>query len=117
MRETMQALVRGLNPGSTFSSAMQASENLASTTSTSPAMHVGPAASELRQTSNPILPAAPAQAKPRLCLACYEHPPDVVLVDCGHMVLCMACVRQLTSYVCPCCRKPIDHTPVKVFQG
>ena len=44
------------------------------------------------------------------CLACMEHPPDAVLIECGHGGLCAACAGRLwregpSRRRCPLCRR------------
>lgn len=47
-----------------------------------------------------------------LCVVCLENQRDVVLVPCGHMVLCRFCCAGIinNSSECPVCRETIvDH--------
>ena len=38
-----------------------------------------------------------------LCKVCMDAPVDCVLLDCGHMLTCVRCGRQLAE--CPVCRQ------------
>lgn len=38
-----------------------------------------------------------------LCKVCMDAPVDCVLLDCGHMLTCVRCGRQLAE--CPICRQ------------
>jgi hypothetical protein len=46
-----------------------------------------------------------AQEPERLCRICYEENADAALYDCGHVVACLACARQVQN--CPVCRKRV----------
>lgn len=46
-----------------------------------------------------------AQEPERLCRICYEDNADAALYDCGHVVACLPCARQVQS--CPVCRKRV----------
>ena len=39
------------------------------------------------------------------CKICFDHAIDCVLLDCGHMCVCMSCAKRMK--LCPMCRKPI----------
>lgn len=39
------------------------------------------------------------------CVICLSNPRELVLLDCGHVCLCMDCFEQLPSPVCPVCRQ------------
>jgi len=45
-----------------------------------------------------------------LCVVCFDAAPQVVLLECGHVVLCRACAQQimLTSRSCPVCRRAMQ---------
>ncbi len=38
-----------------------------------------------------------------MCKVCMDAPVDCVLLDCGHMLTCVRCGRQLAE--CPVCRQ------------
>ena len=40
-----------------------------------------------------------------LCYVCYESKADSMLLPCGHLGLCLTCVKQLSR--CPLCRAKI----------
>ncbi|CAN8236095.1 unnamed protein product [Cochlearia groenlandica] len=42
-----------------------------------------------------------------LCIVCYEDPIKVVLVPCGHLVLCRTCSEKITT--CPNCRAEVKE--------
>eukprot|EP01060_Flectonema_neradi_P005952 TRINITY_DN13998_c0_g1_i1.p1 TRINITY_DN13998_c0_g1~~TRINITY_DN13998_c0_g1_i1.p1 ORF type:complete len:275 (+),score=43.39 TRINITY_DN13998_c0_g1_i1:64-825(+) len=42
---------------------------------------------------------------PDTCKICFDHKIDCVILDCGHMCVCMPCAKRLR--LCPICRKPI----------
>jgi hypothetical protein len=46
-----------------------------------------------------------AQETERLCRICWEDSADAAFYDCGHVVACLACARQVQS--CPVCRKRV----------
>ncbi|KAF1983368.1 hypothetical protein K402DRAFT_396610 [Aulographum hederae CBS 113979] len=46
-----------------------------------------------------------AQEAERLCDICLEGEKDTAFHDCGHVVACLACARQLTE--CPVCRRRV----------
>jgi hypothetical protein len=46
-----------------------------------------------------------AQETERLCRICWEEGADAAFYDCGHVVACLACARQVQS--CPVCRKRV----------
>lgn len=55
------------------------------------------------KTPEPIVAGAPS------CIACHSHRASICFVDCGHQVMCDACVRQMcempgVSKACPVCR-------------
>lgn len=47
------------------------------------------------------------------CVVCFEVQPEVLLIDCGHAVLCQRCAQQVTS--CPVCRADICQPPCRIF--
>lgn len=38
------------------------------------------------------------------CVVCLTNPREVVLLDCGHVCLCMDCLERLPTENCPICR-------------
>jgi hypothetical protein len=46
-----------------------------------------------------------AQETERLCRICWEESADAAFYDCGHVVACLACARQVEN--CPVCRKRV----------
>jgi hypothetical protein len=44
-----------------------------------------------------------------LCYVCYESKPDSMLLPCGHLGLCITCIKQLCNADprCPLCRETI----------
>eukprot|EP00026_Physarum_polycephalum_P000342 Phypoly_transcript_00342.p2 GENE.Phypoly_transcript_00342~~Phypoly_transcript_00342.p2 ORF type:complete len:719 (+),score=127.38 Phypoly_transcript_00342:2610-4766(+) len=49
--------------------------------------------------------------KDKLCLVCMEVPPNTVLLECGHLVLCDKCAPQVVEKnSCPLCRTPIARS-------
>ncbi|WIA10908.1 hypothetical protein OEZ85_011073 [Tetradesmus obliquus] len=76
-----------------------------------------PAAAE--EGDNCFLPQLVAAARPTgvhgddddmLCVVCMESPRNIVLVPCGHLVLCEACyqeMQQANMRCCPMCREEI----------
>lgn len=40
------------------------------------------------------------------CVVCLTNPREVVLVDCGHVCLCIDCLQSLPNRTCPICRRP-----------
>jgi hypothetical protein len=47
------------------------------------------------------------------CVICLDAVPEAVIVDCGHLCVCMACTKGL--HKCPMCRKDIIQI-IKVFK-
>jgi E3 ubiquitin-protein ligase MUL1 len=39
------------------------------------------------------------------CVVCLTSPREVILLDCGHVCLCMDCLEMLPSRTCPICRE------------
>lgn len=39
------------------------------------------------------------------CVICLINPREVILLDCGHVCLCMDCLEQMPSQSCPICRE------------
>lgn len=46
-----------------------------------------------------------AQETERLCRICWEESADAAFYDCGHVVACLACARQVEN--CPVCRRRV----------
>ncbi|KAJ4367045.1 hypothetical protein N0V83_007575 [Neocucurbitaria cava] len=46
-----------------------------------------------------------AQEAERLCRICWDEPAEAAFYDCGHVVACLACAREVQS--CPVCRKRV----------
>jgi len=44
------------------------------------------------------------------CAICYDAPPRIVFIDCGHHIVCLGCSKRLESDKCPVCSMPILHT-------
>ena len=42
-----------------------------------------------------------------LCKICMDEPVDCVLLECGHMLTCVKCGRQLNE--CPVCRQYVTR--------
>jgi E3 ubiquitin-protein ligase MUL1 len=40
------------------------------------------------------------------CVVCLENPREVVLLDCGHVCMCISCMEQMPAHNCPICRRP-----------
>lgn len=39
------------------------------------------------------------------CVVCLTNPREIVLLDCGHVCLCMECMELLPNKACPICRE------------
>lgn len=39
------------------------------------------------------------------CVVCLTNPREIVLLDCGHVCLCMECMEMLPNKACPICRE------------
>ncbi|CAO2649526.1 Nn.00g069110.m01.CDS01 [Neocucurbitaria sp. VM-36] len=46
-----------------------------------------------------------AQEAERLCRICWDEPAEAAFYDCGHVVACLGCAREVQS--CPVCRKRV----------
>ena len=46
----------------------------------------------------------PAHNESSSCVICLTNPREIVLLDCGHVCLCMDCLELLPSKNCPICR-------------
>lgn len=40
-----------------------------------------------------------------VCVICLINPREIVLLDCGHVCLCMNCLEQMPNTNCPICRQ------------
>jgi hypothetical protein len=47
-----------------------------------------------------------AQDETKYCKICWEKDADAVLIECGHVVACLGCARQVKE--CPVCRKLVS---------
>lgn len=56
----------------------------------------------------------PISGEADLCKICMESIIDCVLLDCGHMVSCIKCGKQLAE--CPICRQNVVRV-VRVFKS
>lgn len=59
--------------------------------------------------ANPNQEADPNQEEPaneerNACVICLTNPREVILLDCGHVCLCMDCLEQMPTQTCPICR-------------
>ena len=43
-----------------------------------------------------------------LCCVCMDSPRGVVLIPCGHLVLCLRCAENGKITECPMCRQKIE---------
>ena len=57
--------------------------------------------------SDPPVPAT-GPASSATCVVCMDKPRDALIMPCGHMYTCMACISQLQQRACPICRVPIQ---------
>jgi hypothetical protein len=46
-----------------------------------------------------------AQEAERLCRICWDEPAEAAFYDCGHVVACLQCAREVQN--CPVCRKRV----------
>jgi hypothetical protein len=46
-----------------------------------------------------------AQEAERLCRICWDEPAEAAFYDCGHVVACLGCAREVQN--CPVCRKRV----------
>lgn len=49
------------------------------------------------------------ETEKRLCKVCYAEAIEVVLLECGHRVVCQKCAETLHEKTCPLCRQPISR--------
>ncbi|GJQ12690.1 hypothetical protein GpartN1_g4481.t1 [Galdieria partita] len=47
------------------------------------------------------------------CIACYDHPANIMLLPCEHKILCGYCVTRLDDQLCPFCRNHVET--VRIF--
>jgi len=50
-------------------------------------------------------PAESEQGVVNSCVVCLTSPREVILLDCGHVCLCMDCLEMMPSQTCPICRE------------
>ena len=43
------------------------------------------------------------------CVVCYEAKPNILFLDCSHLVICEECDRKGSFRNCPMCRTPITE--------
>ena len=43
------------------------------------------------------------------CSICFDRPPNMTFVPCGHKITCEQCARDPRVTECPSCRAPIQH--------
>lgn len=71
-----------------------------------------PAANVTRPASVAPAAAAPNEEEDTDCVVCFERERDVVLLPCGHVVLCQQCMQSHfgieVNPPCPMCRTPIE---------
>jgi hypothetical protein len=46
-----------------------------------------------------------AQEAERMCRICWDEPAEAAFYDCGHVVACLTCAREVQN--CPVCRKRV----------
>lgn len=101
------------NVTSTISSAV-------STATSTPFSVMDDMAEKLRQTKieqATLLETLKKKEEEHLCVVCEEKPINIVLVPCGHQIMCEACSTEQQSHgqnTCPSCRSTIV-TRVKTF--
>ena len=39
------------------------------------------------------------------CVVCLTNPREIVLIECGHVCLCLECLEQMPNRTCPVCRQ------------
>jgi len=49
------------------------------------------------------------------CKVCCENPIDIVLIPCGHVVICSTCETKLSAKECPVCRQ--IYTTNRIFKA
>lgn len=49
------------------------------------------------------------------CACCWERPPEMVCIPCGHLCICEECKYQLRQKKCPICSQPVKNI-YKVFK-
>lgn len=47
------------------------------------------------------------QTENAACVICLTNPRELVLLDCGHVCLCMDCFEKMPNSNCPICRNNI----------
>lgn len=53
-----------------------------------------------------------AQEAERMCRICWDEPAEAAFYDCGHVVACLTCAREVQN--CPVCRKRV-LTAMKLY--
>lgn len=56
----------------------------------------------------------PAAAEDSSCKICFDRAVDCVLLNCGHLCVCLECTAALRH--CPMCRQPFERA-VKIFKS
>jgi len=49
------------------------------------------------------------------CACCWEKPPEMVCIPCGHLCICEECKSKLRQKKCPICSQPVKNI-YKVFK-
>jgi len=49
------------------------------------------------------------------CACCWERPPEMVCIPCGHLCICEECKYKLRQKKCPICSQPVKNI-YKVFK-
>lgn len=49
------------------------------------------------------------------CACCWERPPEMVCIPCGHLCICEECKSKLRQKKCPICSQPVKNI-YKVFK-
>lgn len=57
-----------------------------------------------RNRTNDSQPAAENANDTSCCVICLVNPRELVLLDCGHVCLCMDCLERMPNTNCPICR-------------
>lgn len=53
------------------------------------------------------LPRTESDEGSNVCVVCLDSPKEVILLDCGHVCMCLNCVTSLSDNKCPICRQHI----------
>lgn len=65
-------------------------------------------------TENSSLNNSLSEGSQQLCVVCISNPREVVLLDCGHVCLCLDCVEHINNRLCPVCRQQF-HSFARCF--